>query len=78
MAFPAGLETFGPFAAFLGAVPIGGAVQDVAASGLRYVDVNAQSGYRLQGEGDQVMLLKLEPDHAAKEQLWAECTAIQG
>ncbi len=77
MAFPAGLEMFGPFAAFLAAVPIGGVVQDVAASGLRYVDVNAQSGCRLQGEGDQVMLLKLELDDAAKEQLWAECTAMQ-
>ena len=57
---------------------IGGVVQDVAASGLRYFDVNAQSGYRLQGEGDQVMQLRLEPDHAAEEQLLDECNKMQG
>lgn len=71
-----------PDATSFAAVQIGGVVhalvQDVAASGLRYVDVNEQTGYRLQGEGDQMMLLKLEPDHTAKEQILADCRAMQG
>ena len=51
-------------------------MQDVAASDLRYVDVNEQTGYRLQGKGEQVMLLKREPDHTAEEQLLADCRAM--
>jgi hypothetical protein len=71
-----------PDATSFAAVQIGGLVhalvRDVAASGVRYVDVNAQTGYRLQGKGDQVMLLKLDPDPAAEEQLLVECNALQG
>ena len=69
-----------PDATSFAAVQIGGVVhalvRDVAASGVRYVDVNAQTGYRLQGKGDQVMLLKLDPDPAAEEQLLVECPAL--
>ena len=71
-----------PDATSFAAVQIGGVVhalvRDVGASGVRYVDVNAQTGYRLQGKGDQVMLLKLDPDPAAEEQLLVECHALQG
>jgi hypothetical protein len=69
-----------PDAINFAAVQIGGVVhalvQDVAASDLRYVDVNEQTGYRLQGKGEQVMLLKREPDHTAEEQLLADCRAM--
>jgi membrane-bound inhibitor of C-type lysozyme len=64
------------------ATQIGGVVyamvQDVAASGVRFVDVNEATGYRLHGKGEALMLLKLEPDHTAEEQLLAECSALPG
>lgn len=70
-----------PDATSFAAVQIGGVVhamvQEVAAAGLRYVDVNEQTGYRLQGKGDQMMLLKLKPDHMAEEQLLADCRSVQ-
>lgn len=71
-----------PDATSFAAVQIGGVVhamvQDVAASGARYVDVNEQTGYRLHGKGDALMLLKLDPDHTAEEQVLAKCSALQG
>lgn len=50
-------------------------VQQGSGSGVRYVDINEQSGYRIHGKGDGLVLMKLEPDDAAEEQLLAECTA---
>ncbi len=50
-------------------------VQDVSGSGVLYVDIDAQSGYRIHSKGDLVLLLKQAPDDAAEEELLAECTA---
>lgn len=53
-------------------------VQNVSGSGTRYIDIDEQSGYRIHGKGDMLMLMKLEADDAAEEQVLAECTAQQG
>jgi membrane-bound inhibitor of C-type lysozyme len=68
-----------PDATSFAAVHIAGVVhamvQDVSGSGVRYVDIDTQSGYRIHTKGDLLLLLKLEADHTAEEQLLAECTA---
>lgn len=70
-----------PDATSFAAVQIGGVVhamvQHSAGSGVRYVDVNEETGYRLHSKGDLVLLSKLEPDHSAEEQLLAECRALE-
>lgn len=70
-----------PDAASFAAVQIAGVVhamvQEKAASGQRFVDVNDETGYRLHAKGDLVLLSKLEPDHTAGEQPLAECRALQ-
>ena len=53
-------------------------VQDISGSGVRYVDIDEQAGYRIHTKGDLVLMMKLEADHTAEEQLLAECTAQQG
>lgn len=53
-------------------------VQDVSGSGARYVDIDEQSGYRIHTKGDLLLLMKLEADHTAEEQLLAECTVQKG
>lgn len=64
------------------AVQIGGRVhamvQGPSASGVRYVDINEQTGYRLHTKGDELLLLKLEADHTAEELRLAECSARRG
>ncbi|NEY89242.1 MliC family protein [Tabrizicola oligotrophica] len=68
-----------PDATSFAAVQIAGVVhamvQEVSGSGVRFVDTDAQSGYRLHSKGDQVLLLKQEPGGATEEQLLAECRA---
>lgn len=68
-----------PDATSFAAVQIGGQVrafvQDVSGSGVRYVDIDAQSGYRLLAKGDMLLLMKQEAEDAAEEQLLAECSA---
>ena len=53
-------------------------VQDISGSGARYVDIDEQSGYRIHTKGEMLLLLKLEADDSAEEELLAECTAQQG
>ena len=50
-------------------------VQDISGSGVRYVDIDEQSGYRIHTKGDALLLLKQEADDTAEEELLAECTA---
>ncbi len=69
-----------PDATSFAAVHIAGTVhamvQDVSGSGARYVDIDAQRGYRIHTKGDTLLLLKQEPGQSAdEEQLLAECTA---
>lgn len=68
-----------PDASSFAAVQIAGAVhamvQDVSGSGALYVEIDAQSGYRIHSKGDLLLLLKQAPDDAAEEELLAECTA---
>lgn len=71
-----------PDATSFAAVHIAGVVhamvQDVSGSGVRFVDIDEQGGYRIHTKGEMLLLLKLEPDHTAEEELLAECTAQQG
>lgn len=50
-------------------------VQTVSGSGVRYSDIDEQSGYRLHTKGDLLLLLKQAADDSAEEQLLASCTA---
>lgn len=50
-------------------------VQLVSASGARYGDIDAASGYRIHGKGDRLILLRQPTDADAEEQLLASCTA---
>lgn len=64
------------------AVQIGGLVhamvQDISGSGARYVDIDAEAGYRIHTNGDGLLLLKRADDGSATEQVLAECTAFEG
>lgn len=64
------------------AVQIGGIVhamvQAPSGSGVRYVDINEETGYRLHTKGDGLLLSKLAPDHTAEEELLAECRVTEG
>lgn len=53
-------------------------VQDNSGSGVRYVDIDEQAGYRIHAKGAGLLLLKLAADDSAEEQLLAECTERQG
>jgi len=68
-----------PDATSFAAVHIAGVVhamvQDISGSGVRYVDIDEQSGYRIHTKGDLLLLLKRAADHSAEEELLAECTA---
>ena len=63
------------FAALQVAGVVHAMVQDISGSGVRYVDIDEQAGYRIHTKGDTLLLMKLEADHTAEEQLLAECTA---
>lgn len=68
-----------PDATSFAAVQIAGQVhamvQEVSGSGLRFVDTDVQSGYRLHAKGNDLLILKQDPDQATDEQLLAECHA---
>jgi membrane-bound inhibitor of C-type lysozyme len=53
-------------------------VQEASASGARYVDIDAEAGYRIHTKGDSLMLLKRADDDSATEQVLADCTAFEG
>lgn len=64
------------------AVQIGGVVhalvQEPSGSGVRYRDINAQSGYRLHAKGEMLLLLRQLDETGAEETILAECAARQG
>ena len=68
-----------PDATSFAAVQIAGQVhamvQEISGSGVRFADTDVQSGYRLHAKGDDLLILKQDPDQAAEAQLLAECHA---
>ncbi len=52
-------------------------VQEVSGSGLRYVDIDGETGYRLHTKGDLLLFLKQAPEEAAEEELLAECAVVK-
>lgn len=53
-------------------------VQDVSGSGVRYVDIDEQSGYRIHAEGETLLLMKLDASDSAEEEVLSECTEQKG
>lgn len=68
-----------PDATSFAAAQIGGQVhafvQESSGSGVRYVDIDAESGFRLHTKGDMLLLMKLPSADAAEEEILAECRA---
>ena len=63
------------FAAVQVAGQVHAMVQEISGSGVRFVDTDVQSGYRLHAKGDDLLILKQDPAQVTEEQLLAECRA---
>jgi len=71
-----------PDATSFAAVHIAGVVhamvQDVSASGARFVDIDAESGYSIHSKGDGLLLMKHDAGTPGEDQLLAECLVQKG
>ena len=66
------------FAAVHVAGVVHGMVQEVSGSGLRYVDIDKETAYRIHTKGNRLLLSKQAPEGATEEELLAECAVAKG